>query len=150
MAELNMTRESEKEDILLLAKVHDIGKITIPDHILNKPGRLTSDEFEIIKKHSEAGYKIIKNITDSDQVSSGVLSHHERWDGNGYPQGLKGYDIPIYARIISVVDAYDAMTSNRVYQKMKSKEQAIAELIKCSGSQFDPMVVNAFIAAMTK
>lgn len=149
MKVLNMTRESEKEDILLLARVHDIGKITIPDNILNKPSKLTDEEYEIIKKHSEAGYKIIKNITDSDQVSQGVLSHHERWDGNGYPQGLKGDSIPIYARIISVVDAYDAMTSARIYQPAKTHEEAIEELIKCKGTQFDPRIVDAFIKGYT-
>jgi diguanylate cyclase (GGDEF)-like protein len=145
MKELNMTRESEKEDILLLAKVHDIGKITIPDYILNKPGKLTVPEFEIIKKHCEAGYKIIKNITDSDPVSTGVLSHHENYDGSGYPQGLAGNDISIYARIISVVDAFDAMTSKRVYQAIKTPAEAIEELLLCSGTQFDPYIVNAFI-----
>lgn len=150
MKEMGMTRESEKEDILLLAKVHDIGKITIPDFILNKPGRLTKDEFEVIKKHSEAGYKIIKNITDSDHVSSGVLSHHENYDGTGYPQGLSGNEISVYARIISVVDAFDAMTSKRVYQDAKTRKDAIAELVLCSGTQFDPNIVDAFIRSQKR
>jgi HD-GYP domain-containing protein (c-di-GMP phosphodiesterase class II) len=134
----------------LLARVHDIGKITIPDNILFKAGRLDPDEYEIIKKHSEAGYKIIQNITDSDFVSEAVLSHHERWDGQGYPQGLKGEDIPLFARIICVADAYDAMTSERVYQKAKTQEEAIEELKRCSGTQFDPKVVKAFLESLGK
>ena len=147
---LGRHRASDIEDIELLARVHDIGKITIPDIILGKPGKLTDDEYEIIKRHSEAGYKITKNITDSDEVSNGVLCHHEHYDGNGYPQGLKGEEIPLFARIISVVDAYDAMTSIRVYQSARTKEDAIAELRRCSGTQFDPVIVEAFIKASLK
>lgn len=145
LRELGFFRASEKEDISLLARVHDIGKITIPDHILNKVGRLDQAEFEVIKKHCEAGYKIIKNITDSDNVSDGVLYHHERFDGTGYPQGLAGDEIPVFARITSVVDAFDAMTNNRVYQTAKTVEDAIVEIKKCSGTQFDPLVVRAFL-----
>lgn len=145
MIELGMSRASEIEAIELLSRVHDIGKITIPDNILNKPSKLTKAEFEVIIKHAEAGYKIIKNITESDDVCNGVLFHHERWDGKGYPQGLKEEEIPIFARVISVVDSYDAMTSNRVYQKMKTHEEAVKEVIRCSGTQFDPKVVKAFL-----
>ena len=145
MHELGMTRASEKEDMLLLAKLHDVGKITIPDYILNKPSRLTNEEFTIIKKHSEAGYKIVKNITDSDFVSDGILSHHERYDGKGYPQGLKGDEIPLFARILSVCDAFDAMTSDRPYQQKMTEQEALKEIKENSGSQFDPTIVNAFI-----
>jgi diguanylate cyclase (GGDEF)-like protein len=148
MKELKMFRASEIEDMRLLAKVHDVGKITIPDYILNKPGKLTPSEFDVIKKHSEAGYKIIKNITDSDFVSEAVLGHHEKWDGTGYPQGLKGEDIPMFARILSVADSYDAMTSNRIYNKIKTKEEAINEIKRCTGTQFDPKVVEAFLKVM--
>ena len=144
---MGMNRASEVEDLRLLSKVHDIGKITVPDNILNKPGKLNVDEFEIVKKHCEAGYKIIKNITDSDFVSEGVLSHHERWDGKGYPQGLSGEDIPFFARIISIVDSYDAMTSDRIYQKQKTQSEAIEELIRCSGTQFDSDLVKIFVKA---
>jgi len=144
---LGRSRVAELEDMKLLAMVHDVGKITIPDSVLHKAGKLTADEYEVIKKHSEAGYKIIKNITDSDLVSEGVLCHHERFDGTGYPRGLKGEDIPLYARIISVADSYDAMTSNRIYQKRKTKEEAIDEIIRCSGSQFDPEIVEVFLKA---
>lgn len=142
---LGIGRSSDLEDIRLLAKVHDIGKITIPDNILNKPGRLTEEEFEVVKKHPEAGYKIIKNITDSDFVCEAVLSHHEKFDGTGYPQGLKGKQIPLFARIISVADAFDAMTTDRVYHKGISTEEAIEELVRCSGTHFDPEIVQAFL-----
>ena len=143
--QLGITRSSDLEDLRLLAKVHDVGKITIPDTILNKPGRLTEDEFELIKKHSEAGYKIIKNITDSDFVCEAVLSHHEKFDGTGYPQGLKGKEIPLFARIISVADAFDAMTNDRAYHKAISEKEAIQEIIDCSGTHFDPDIVQAFL-----
>lgn len=142
---LGIGRASDIDDIRLLAKVHDIGKITIPDKILNKPGKLTDEEFEVIKKHPEAGYKIIKNITDSDFVCEAVLSHHERFDGTGYPQGLKGKQIPLFARIITVADAFDAMTTDRVYHKAISKEEAIEEIVRCSGTHFDPEIVQAFL-----
>lgn len=142
---LGIGRSSDLEDIRLLAKVHDIGKITIPDNILNKPTKLTAEEFEVVKKHPEAGYKIIKNITDSDFVCEAVLSHHEKFDGTGYPQGLKGKQIPLFARIISVADAFDAMTTDRVYHKGISVEEAIEELVRCSGTHFDPEIVQAFL-----
>jgi diguanylate cyclase (GGDEF)-like protein len=142
---LGMSRASDLDDLRLLSRVHDIGKITIPDYILNKAEKLNDAEYEIIKKHCEAGYKIIKNITDSDQVCDAVLSHHERFDGKGYPQGLKGKDIPLYARIIAVADSYDAMTSDRVYHKAMTKQEAIEEIVRCSGTQFDPDIVQAFL-----
>lgn len=145
MAHLGFERASEKEDMRLLARVHDVGKITIPDYILNKPGKLTDEEYEIVKKHSEAGYKIIKNITDSDFVAEGVLSHHERWDGLGYPQGIKGTEIPIYARILSVCDSYDAMIEDRVYRDSLSEQEALEEIKKNKGTQFDPDIVDAFL-----
>jgi diguanylate cyclase (GGDEF)-like protein len=148
MKQLKMVRYDEIEDMKLLAKTHDIGKITIDDNILKKPGPLTEAEYEIIKKHAEAGYKIIRNITDSDSVCNGVLSHHERWDGKGYPQGLKGEEIPIFARIIAVADAFDAMTHDRVYRKRMTEEEALNEIIKNSGTQFDPKIVDAFTKVM--
>lgn len=145
--ELGFTRSSEVEDMVLLSKVHDIGKITIPDDVLHKPDKLTKFEFELIKKHCESGYNIIRNITDSDRVCNGVLFHHEKWDGTGYPQGLKGDKIPLFARVISIVDTYDAMTNDRVYRKAISHEDTIKEILSCSGTQFDPEIVKAFIKA---
>jgi diguanylate cyclase (GGDEF)-like protein len=150
MKQLNMLRSDEIADMQLLARVHDIGKITIDDNILKKPESLDEGEYELVKKHSEAGYKIIRNITDSDDVCNGVLLHHEKWDGTGYPQGLKGEDIPIFARIISVVDSFDAMTNDRIYRPQMSIEEAVAEIKKCAGSQFDPRVVEAFLEANFK
>jgi len=148
--ELGFTRRSEIEDMILLSKVHDIGKITIQDSVLNKPARLTKFEFEIIKKHCESGYNIIRNITDSDRVCNGVLFHHEKWDGTGYPQGLKGEEIPLFARVISIVDTYDAMTNDRVYRKAISHEDSMKEILSCSGTQFDPNIVKAFIKVCFK
>jgi len=145
---LGFTRGSELYDIGLAAKLHDIGKITIPLEILNKNGRLTKDEYTIVKKHSEAGYKIVFNIISSDDIAEGVLYHHERYDGKGYPYGLKGNDIPLYARIICVCDAFDAMISERPYSTSMSMESAIEELIKCKYTQFDPDVVDAFIVVL--
>ncbi len=142
---LGIGRASDLDDLRLLAKVHDIGKVTIPDYILNKPTSLTEDEFEVVKKHSESGYKIIKNITDSDAVCEAVLSHHEKYDGTGYPQGLSGKSIPLFARIVSVADAFDAMTNERVYHFPISEKEAIEEIVRCSGTHFDPDVVQAFL-----
>ncbi|MCF7925550.1 MAG: diguanylate cyclase [Candidatus Izimaplasma sp.] len=147
---LGFSRASEIEDVSLLAKVHDIGKITIPDTILQKPSKLTKSEYEVIKQHCEAGYKIIRNITDSDVVCQGVLLHHERYDGEGYPQGLDADNIPFFARVIAVVDSFDAMTHDRVYQKTKTVPQAISELKCCAGTQFDPKIVETFINVLKK
>jgi diguanylate cyclase (GGDEF)-like protein len=150
MSYMGLSRASEVEDMKLLARVHDIGKITIPDHVLYKPSKLNDEEYEIIKKHSEAGYKIIRNITDSDFVSEAVLSHHEWYNGSGYPQGLKGENIPLFARILSVADAFDAMTNNRVYHKGISVKEAVEEIKRFSGIQFDPGVVDAFLQYLNK
>ncbi|MEC9485127.1 MAG: HD domain-containing phosphohydrolase [Candidatus Izemoplasma sp.] len=147
---LGFSRASEIEDIRLLAQVHDIGKITIPDNILMKPSKLTSNEFEVIKKHCEAGYKIIRNITDSDDVCNGVLFHHEWYDGTGYPQGLKGEEIPLFARVIAVVDSFDAMTHDRIYRPKKTYAEAIKELSDHAGTQFDPNIVEKFIELLEK
>jgi diguanylate cyclase (GGDEF)-like protein len=145
MQGLGLTRSDELEDMKLLAKVHDIGIVTTNNVILRKPGKLTEVEFEVVKKHCESGYKILRNLTESDTVCNGVLSHHERWDGKGYPQGLKGEEIPMMSRVISVVDAYDAITNDRVYRKKRTKEEAIKEIIRCSGTQFDPNIVKVFL-----
>ncbi len=137
--------DSQLNDLAVLAALHDIGKIAIPEEIIKKPGPLTPSEWEQVKKHSEIGYRIAKSSTELSTIPLGILHHHERWDGAGYPHGLKGEDIPLIARVISVVDAFDVMTHDRPYKKAVSQEEAIAELKRCSGSQFDPQVVEMFI-----
>ena len=143
-------RDYEIEEIKLIADVHDIGKISITDKILNKPGPLDDAEFKEIQYHSEAGYKIISNIIDNEVIGVAVLYHHEKYDGKGYPHGLKGDKIPLYSRIISICDAYDAMTNDRIYRKALSKKQAIKELKLNSGTQFDPILVEKFLKIIRK
>ncbi len=134
----------ELNKLKLLAMLHDIGKISIPDNIILKPGKLTSEEWEVMKKHSEIGHRIAGSSPDLAQIAPGILYHHERWDGSGYPSGLKGGRIPIISRILSIVDAYDAMISDRPYKKGVSKEKALKELERCAGKQFDPYLVEKF------
>jgi len=130
--------------------MHDIGKIGIPDSILDKPDRLTEEEFNLIRKHSEVGYRILSAANEFSEIADYILAHHERWDGMGYPKGLKGSDIPIYARIISVADSFDAMTSDRAYRKAMNINQAKQEIIKNSNVQFDPNVVKIFLEIIEK
>jgi HD-GYP domain-containing protein (c-di-GMP phosphodiesterase class II) len=137
-------------DIRKCGFFHDIGKVKIPDSILNKPGRLTDEEFEIIKKHPVIGEQILSSIASLRDVLPVVRHHHERWDGKGYPDRLSGDNIPFEARIVSVADAYDAMVSDRPYRKGMSAEKAIEELEKCAGSQFDPLIVKAFMKVLKK
>jgi len=142
--------ESKINEILLFAKFHDIGKIAISDNILLKPGKLTKDEYEEMKRHSAAGYKIAKSLTDIEHIADYIYKHHEWYNGDGYPFGLKGNDIPVECRILSVVDAYDAMTNDRPYRKAMSQEEAIEELLKFKGTQFDPEIVDIFIEKILK
>ena len=128
-----------------IALLHDIGKIGIPEAILTKPGKLTDEEFAIMKNHAARGYDILKDVTLQKDLPSGARYHHERYDGKGYPDGLKGTDIPWVARIISVADAFDAMSSTRPYRKKLPLDYIIQEIKNCSGTQFDPKVANAFI-----
>ncbi len=125
--------------------MHDIGKIGVPDTVLNKPGRLSNIEFELIQAHTTVGSEILKNVTSIADVELAARHHHERYDGNGYPDHLAGADIPLNARIIGIADAYDAMNSDRVYRKALPKEVIREELIKGKGSQFDPDLVDVFI-----
>lgn len=136
---------SVMDELTLVARLHDIGKIAISEDILLKRGNLTPDEFEIVKTHAEKGYRIIKASNQLDNVAKGVLAHHERWDGNGYPLKLSGESIPLLSRIVSVADAYDSMTNNSVYKKTLNKQNAIKELKRCSGKQFDPDIVKVFV-----
>jgi len=128
--------------------MHDIGKIGIPDSILNKREKLTLDEYDNIKKHPEIGYRILSSVNEFSEMSECVLQHHENWDGTGYPQGLKGEEIKVEARMIAVCDAYDAMVTLRTYKPVFSREEAINELIRCSSGQFDPKIVESFTDMM--
>ena len=135
----------EMDELALLASLHDIGNVAIPQEILMKAEPLDEDDWDKIKKHPEIGYRTAQSIPELRSIAEAILAHHEYWDGSGYPQGLSGTEIPILARIISVIDAYDVMTHDCVYKKAVSPEQALAELQKCSGSQFDPQIVDVFI-----
>lgn len=140
--------EKDLGELQLLGMLHDIGKIGIDDKILNKPGKLTEEEWIVMKKHPEIGYRIARASHKLSRIADYILSHHERWDGMGYPRGLKGEDIPLLSRILSVADAYDAMTEDRIYRKALSKEEAIEEIRRNSGSQFDPLIANIFIESV--
>lgn len=141
---LNLT-PTEMDELELAIALHDIGKVGISDQILQKKGPLTEEEWMEMKKHPEIGYRIAMASTEFAPIAQYILCHHERWDGTGYPRRLKGEEIPLLARIISVVDAFDAMTTTRSYRKGLTQEQAIKEMIKGSGTQFDPLVVMVFL-----
>lgn len=132
------------EALELFALLHDVGEIGIADHILNKPDTLNEYEWEIMRKHPELGYKIAISSPVLSFIAEYILTHHERWDGTGYPEGLQGESIPLLSRILSVADAYDAMTENKIYKKAITSEEAIAEINRCSGTQFDPFIVQTF------
>jgi HD-GYP domain-containing protein (c-di-GMP phosphodiesterase class II) len=137
--------ESSLADIEVAALLHDIGKIGIPDAILNKPSRLTTEEYELMKKHPEYGWVVLRQIPGLEQASLLILHHHESFNGNGYPAGLKAEEIPIGSRIVSVIDSFDAMVSNRPYRNGLPFEEAERRLIEASGSQFDPNIVRHFL-----
>ena len=142
---LNQVELSELE---LLATLHDIGKIGINDDILNKPGKLTPAEWAMMRRHTEIGYRIAITSPELVPIADYILTHHERWDGKGYPQGIAGESIPLISRILSVVDAYDAMTQDRPYRKAMPEEAAVRELTEHSGTQFDPNVVRVFLGIL--
>lgn len=137
--------QKDTDELELLAMLHDIGKVGIDDSILNKPGKLNENEWEIMKKHPEIGYRIAMSTTELQPIAEYILTHHERWDGNGYPKGLSGLEIPLLSRILAVVDTYDAITEDRVYRKGMSKEFALEEIRNNSGTQFDPSIVEIFM-----
>jgi HD-GYP domain-containing protein (c-di-GMP phosphodiesterase class II) len=132
------------EDITFAGRVHDVGKLFIPERILNKPGQLTEDEFAVIKTHPQLGAEVLRAIPEFERAAEAIESHHEAFDGSGYPFGLKGEDIPLHGRIVAVADAYVNMTSDRSFAPPKTDEQAMAELGKLSGTRFDGMIVRLF------
>ena len=142
--------EEELYDLELSALFHDIGKIGVPDSVLLKPTRLNEEEFLLMKSHPTKSYEILKDFEPFQDIALYAKSHHERYDGRGYPDGLKGEDIPLYSRIILIADTFDAMTSTRPYRKGLPYEVAFNELEEFSGSQFDPELVVHFIKAMQK
>jgi len=142
--------EENKKTLIYGAYMHDIGKINIGEEILNKKMPLTKEEWEILKQHSANGVEIIKHVDSLKHISPLILHHHERYDGNGYPSNLKGEEIPYLARMLTVVDSFDAMTSNRPYNKRKTRLEAIEELKRCSGTQFDSAIVEVFIEVISE
>ncbi len=142
--------EREVTDIKAIGLLHDIGKIGIPDAVLNKPSRLTNEEYQLMKNHTVIGAEILKDINIIENLDVGTKYHHERFDGRGYPDGLKGEEIPLIARIIAVADAYDAMTSNRVYRKRLEKEAVLKELRDGRNTQWDEQCVNALLSLISR
>jgi putative nucleotidyltransferase with HDIG domain len=143
-------RQLPRDDLRYAGLLHDIGKVAIPDHILQKEGKLTDEEYEQIKRHPTVGANLVEQIETLAHVSPGVRYHHERWDGKGYPEQLKGEEIPLAGRILAVADTFDAMTSSRTYRKALSPQTALEEILRCSDTQFDPYVVAMFAEAYRK
>ena len=137
--------KSEQEHFKMACLLHEVGKIAIDESILNKPNKLSEKEWLEMKRHSEIGYRILSSVNEYSKIAETVLAHHERWDGKGYPKGLQGEEIPRLARIVTIVDAFDAMTSDRPYRKALGEEAAIMEIVKNAGTQFDPQAAKIFI-----
>lgn len=135
----------EVQNIYYAGLLHDAGKISIPDAVLNKPGKLTDEERKLIQNHTIAGGKMLKQMSSIRGIRETALYHHERYDGTGYPEGLRGEAIPLYARIVGVADSYDAMSSNRVYRRHLNKDEIIEEIQNGSGTQFDPDLVKYMV-----
>jgi len=133
------------ERLYISGLVHDVGKIGVPEAVLCKPGKLTDDEFELIKMHPEIGGRILQDIRQMQDLLPGVLYHHERWDGRGYPSRLAGRDIPLFGRLIGLADAFDAMSSTRTYRSAMDLNEVLSEIRRCAGAQFDPELAEAFL-----
>ena len=142
--------EEQLVKLELLAMLHDIGKVGIDENILKKPGPLSAREWSEIKKHPKTGYRIAKAIPQLSGIAREILCHHERWDGKGYPKGLKRESIPLLSRIIAVVDAFDALTSGRCYREPVAVNEALCEIERCAGTQFDPEIANKFVYIMRR
>ncbi len=138
--------EAALQNLEIAALLHDIGKVGIPDAILRKPGRLDTAEYELMKKHSEYGWAVLRMLPGSERAALDILHHHESFDGRGYPAGLKENEIPIVSRIVCVIDAFDAMVSSRPYRQGLPYEEAVRRLKEASGTQFDPVVVQCFLS----
>jgi putative nucleotidyltransferase with HDIG domain len=138
-------KEEEIRSMYWAALLHDIGKIGVPDKVLSKAGPLTDEEWDVMKLHPAVGSNIVQSLKSISHIAPVIYAHQEKYDGSGYPQGLQGEQIPLGARILTVVDAYDAMTSDRHYRKGRSHAEATQELVQQGGKQFDPQVVEAFL-----
>jgi HD-GYP domain-containing protein (c-di-GMP phosphodiesterase class II) len=138
--------EVELQNLEVAALLHDIGKVGIPDSILRKPGRLDLEEYALMKKHPEYGWAVLRMLPGFERAALEILHHHESFDGSGYPAGLKDTEIPVVSRIVSVIDAFDAMVSSRPYRKGLPYEEAVRRLNAASGTQFDPLVVQSFLS----
>jgi putative nucleotidyltransferase with HDIG domain len=137
--------ESQVDRIYMAGLLHDVGKIGVPEAVLQKTGKLTPEEFDQMKRHPGVGARILSDIKQVEDIIPGVLHHHERYDGKGYPTGLSGQNIPLMGRIICLADCFDAMTSNRTYRRALPLEVALSEIRRCSGTQFDPKLAEAFL-----
>lgn len=142
--------DRDREELRLLCEFHDIGKVGIPDYILQKEGSLNNDEWEDVKRHSEIGYHLVKGVKNDLAVNDLILIHHERWDGNGYPGFLKNDEIPLVVRIFSIADAYEAMVNDRPYKNRISRDAALKEILDKAGTQFDPNLAEMFVDLMKK
>lgn len=136
--------QADKDKLKLLGSLHDIGKIGIAPSILNHPGKLSETDWNIIKRHPEIGYRICSGVPELMAIADLILSHHERWDGQGYPRKYKGPEIPLLARLISILDSFDVITHDRAYKKKQSPEWALEEIKRGAGKQFDPNLVHVF------
>jgi len=146
---INMGLDEQTAGMAYLAGLlHDAGKIGVPESILIKPGRLIDAEFEVIKKHPEIGVNILRSMQNMKEILQVIRHHHERYDGSGYPDGLKGEDIPLLSRILAVADAFDAMTSDRSYRKAFSFDKVVQEIESNAGTQFDPQVAQSFLGLL--
>jgi HD-GYP domain-containing protein (c-di-GMP phosphodiesterase class II) len=145
LAEAMGISRQDVETYYVSALVHDVGKIGVPEAVLSKLGKLDEVEYQWIKRHPEIGYRILKDIPAMEAMLPGVLHHHERWDGRGYPNGLAGEQIPLIARVIAFADTFDAMSSMRSYRPALPRDQILAEIGRCAGTQFDPALAEVFL-----